>query len=60
MKSVDMRFGIIREKHTQDALTYHLDGEYCPRCRMPTEIGLVENRRYCTNKQCCALILGKP
>jgi len=53
----DMRFGIIRSKRDQEDELYLLDGEYCPRCHLPTEIGIDTARRYCTNRQCNALIL---
>jgi len=53
----DMRFNVIRDKAPTVATEYHLDGEYCPRCHLPTEIGTDTTRRYCSNRQCNALIL---
>jgi hypothetical protein len=52
----DMRFGVIRDKHMPTDAAYTLDGEYCPACRLPTEIGDDVSRRYCTNKRCNAMI----
>lgn len=56
MKPQDMRFGVIREKHQPSSDLYTLDGEYCPVCHLPTEIGGDVTRRYCTNKRCNAMV----
>jgi NAD-dependent DNA ligase len=52
----DMRFGVIRDKHTPSSDLYELDGDYCPSCHLPTETGEDVLRRYCTNKKCNAMV----
>jgi hypothetical protein len=56
----DMRFGVIRDqpdRRSHTTVDYNLDGEYCPSCHMPTEVGIDPRRRYCTNKKCNAMVL---
>lgn len=53
----DMRFGVIRDASVESKTVYILDGEYCPECHKPTEVGEDSSRRYCINKKCNALIL---
>jgi ribosomal protein S27AE len=52
----DMRFGVLRAKYEASSDKFTLDGEYCPHCHLPTEIAEDPTRRYCTNRQCNALI----
>lgn len=56
----DMRFGVIRDKKATNEEQYTLDGEYCPSCHLPTEVGADHQRRHCTNRKCNAMILEEP
>lgn len=54
-KRQDMRFGIIRDKINNEETILIPDKKLCPVCNMPTVTA--NNRRYCTNNKCNALIL---
>lgn len=52
-----MQYGVIRSKLEVANEHFTLDGEYCPECHKPTEVGHDPTRRYCINKKCNALIM---
>lgn len=57
MTHQDMRFGVIRHRVELSGVEYVLDGRVCPACHTATEIKEEDpTRRYCTHKQCNALI----
>lgn len=53
----DMRFGIVRAKHTGLQTDFEKDGKSCPSCNSHTLVGQDPTRRFCSNTKICNALI---